>query len=184
MSDTTMYTQGNWKVARQTSDTSVTGKNVHKLEVPVLQFGTDYVLRQDEPNELILNNKTATGIDAKESIRYGYVDVDDVFKRIKGLKVPTAERPAVKTGVQTLVEVQHLYHAVNTVSGEEITLPALARLTVVVPSHCAANNDMLNDIVKRTIAGLFSTDQASDTALTSFARVEECAKGSLKPSNV
>lgn len=182
MSDTTMYTQGNWKVSRQTTDTQETGKLTRSLAVPVFHFGSDFALKSDEPKEAVIINKTADGIDPKESIRFGYTDVDNIYNRVNGLKVPTAERAAVASGVQTLVEVKHLYHAVNTVNGQEITLPALARITVVVPTHCAVTNDLLTDIVSRGISGLFNSNQ--NGAVTSANRVLECAKGQLKPADL
>lgn len=182
MSDTKMYTQGNWSVSRQTVDTIAPSTKTHSYAYPALDYVNDYAIKSDEPGESILINTTADGIDPKELIRYGYTDVDDVYKRVTGLKVPTAERAAMRDGVQTLVEVKHLYHAVNSVSGEEITLPAVARLTVVLPTHCAITNDVLNDIVGRVGAACFATSASSTP--TAFDRVEQCAKGQLKPTGL
>lgn len=182
MSDT-MYTQGNWEVTRQTKDTERTSGTANtpvKIEVPALQYNPDFILREDEPNEVIVYNQTADGIDAKESIRYGYTNVPDVYKRFPELKIPAAERAAANTGVQTLVEVKHLYHATNKVSGEEITLPASVRMVMVLPSHCAVTNAMLTDIVSRGIAAMYQCQTGGQ--VTNPNRIIDCTKGSLKPN--
>lgn len=174
MADKFPYTTGNWSVSRQTTDTTTT---THNYALPSMNWKADFVKREDEPNEAILVNKTASTLDPRESVRFGYTDVDDVYKRVSGLKVSASEKAAAPTGVQMLTEVKHIYHATNSVNGAELALPALCRITVVVPTHCAVTNDMIDDIVSRGVAAAF--EAANDTVPT---RIENCAKGNLVPT--
>lgn len=185
MSDTTMYTTGSWKVSRQTQDTAVTGKENHTISLPVVNFSKDYAIRSEETKQgstCVLTNTTGDRLGTTEVIRYGSTLVDDVYKRMPNFNVTPAQCSRTHNGKQVLCEVRHLYKAENTVSGEELYLPALARLTVVLPDHPSVTSAMLDDIVKRLNASLFCTSQ--DATVSTYDRLKECAKDQCRPEDL
>lgn len=164
------YTSGNWTVSDQYADTVSATKN---LAVPDLSYSADFVVAKDEPDEVIINNTTASDLAPHESIRYARSTVKDIYAGVQN--VDTGNASPVKRGVQVMVELATVYHAVNSVTGEEYDLPCKGRLVLRLPNASYVTEALAADLLKRTVSA------ATDTGAVTESRIVSMARGSLAP---
>lgn len=167
----TNYTSGNWTVSDNYTDTnSATPKNI---SVPDLDQATDYSQKSDEPDACVVVNTTAPDIQAREAIKFARSSVNNVYQGIKD--VDASNQTPSKKGVQVMVETTTIYTATNSVTGDEYHIPCKGRLVLRIPNQSFVTDDMVEDILKRTIAAAFAEGSTDES------RVVELARGQLAP---
>lgn len=166
------YTTSNWTVSSLYNDTIQASKNI---AVPDLDYAKDYKKSLDEPTEAAITNITGAEISSPEHIRIGATPVNNVYS---GTGTELAAMSPSKKGVQTLVEINETYRATNTVTGEEIDLPCKGRIVLRFPTHSSVTEDMISDLLMRTISASFATGQ------TNAKRQVQIARGSLLPDGL
>lgn len=95
-----------------------------------------------------------------------------------GTNVDIACMPAMKKGVQTLVEINEVYRATNSVTGQEIDLPCKGRIVLRFPTHSCVTDALVKDLLYRTIAASLNKGSVDAT------RQVEVARGSLLPDGI
>ena len=168
----TKYTIGNWSVSADTTDTDTTAKN---FAIPNLKFASDFTKTQDEPGQAIIANATGTGIESSESIRFACSTVNNVYANAG---VDVALQPPLKKGVQVMAEIKTTYHAENSVSGASVDLPCVGRVVLRFPTYSVVTDDLVEDLLKRTVASIFADGK------TDVSRVLDLARNSLLPDGM
>jgi hypothetical protein len=162
----TEYTSGNYTVNDDYVDTNVASPK--DISVPDLDFASDYALQSEEPNEVVMVNKTSASLSPKETIRYARSVVNNIYQNNKN--IASARQSPVKSGVQIMAEIETIYTAVNDVSGEEYDVPCKGRIVLRVPNSSFVTEDMLADILNRTIAAIFAGGSTDETMAVAMAR--------------
>lgn len=168
------YVVGNWTVSELTTDTITTAKNV---SVPDIDWAHDYVIQKDSNGtECILANVTGDTLVAPEVVRVVRNSIDDIYKNIK-VDVPNTARLPARKGVRTLVELNRVYQATNSVSGEEYLIPVRGWTALEMPTASLITSDAVDDLLKREIGVLF------DTGVTTPSLEVGIARGDLNPQS-
>lgn len=165
----TNYTIGDWTVSDMITDAVATPKNI---SVPDLSYAVDYKKILDEATEGKIANITGPDLMSHEDVRYARSDVNNVYA---GVSMDTALMLPQKKGVQVMCELTNTYRAVNAKTGNEYDLPCKGRIVLRFPAFTCVTDDLIKDLLVRTIATAF------DTGLTSVSRVTDMAMGSLLP---
>lgn len=166
------YTQHNWTVSSNTTDTLLTPKNI---SVPDLSYSKDYKKSMDEPQEAVITNTTGDTIVSAETVRFGCSPVKNIYT---GTKVDITEMHTQKSGVQVMVELNETYTGTNTVSGQEIALPCKGRIVLRFPTASCVTDAMIADLLVRTIASAYGTGS------TNASRIVQIARGALLPDGL
>lgn len=154
-------------------DTPVPGVTELKLPRAVVNFGTDYRVREDEPDHVVITNLTAPQ-GKPESYKFAYTDVADVYK---GTDIEPALRTQTKRGVQCLVRLDETWRVTDESDPTyEVALPVSAHLVLKIPNSDMITSEQVQYLVGRLISGLY------DTGSTELDRLTALLRGSLKPS--
>lgn len=163
------YTAGDWTVSKQYVDSVAATKNI---AIPDLSFASDYVIVSDEPNEVVIANKTGADLISHETIRFARSEVANIYQ---GVQTDSALVLPYKKGVQVMAEIQTSYKAVNGTSKAEYDVPVKGRIVLRVPTFGAVTDDMVADLVVRTISAAYATGSVN------ISRVTDLILGKLKP---
>lgn len=166
------YTQHNWTVSSNVTDTIQTSKNI---AVPDLDFANDYKKSLDEPNEAAITNTTGATITSPEHIRFGSTPVKNIYN---GVTTDVTAMHQTKSGVQVMVEISKNYSAVNKTTGQEVDLPCKGRIVLRFPTASCVSEELVKDLLSRTIASALATGG------TDAGRLVEIARGALLPDGL
>lgn len=163
------YTTGDWTVNRQIVDTIATPKNI---SVPNLSWTADYAKVLDSASEAKVANVTGADLLSHESVRFARSDVANIYQ---GVDVDSALMLSQKKGVQVMAELSNSYRAANSVTGNEYDLPCKGRIVLRVPAFSCVTEELITDLLVRTIACVFGTSAVNADRLMDIIR------GSLLP---
>lgn len=163
------YTIGDWTVSDMIADTITTRKNI---SVPDLDYAVDFKKVLDEATEGKVANITGPDLMSHEDVRFARSDVANVYS---GVSMDTALMLPQKKGVQVMCELTNTYRAVNAKTGNEYDLPCKGRVVLRFPAFTCVTDDLIQDLLVRTISTAFGT------GLTSASRITDMAMGSLLP---
>lgn len=166
------YTQHNWTVSSNTTDTIQSSKSV---AVPDLDYANDFKKSLDEPNEAAITNTTGDTITSSEHIRFGSTPVKNIYN---GVTTDVTAMHQTKAGVQVMVELSKNYTAVNSTTGQEVDLPCKGRIVLRFPTASCVSEELVKDLVSRTIASALATGK------TDAGRLVEIARGALLPDGL
>lgn len=154
-------------------DTPVPGVDELSLKRAVVNFGSDYRVREDEPDHCIVTNLTAPQ-GKPESFKFAYTEVADVYK---GTDIEPALRTQTKRGVQCLVRLDETWRVTDSEDPTfEVNLPVSAHLVLKIPNYDIITSEQVQYLVGRLISGLY------DSGSTNLDRLTALLRGSLKPS--
>ena len=171
------YTTGNWTVSDDYTDT-VTDQS--GLVMPILSYAKDYAKITNDTNEASIKNKTGANIASSEKIRFGSTVIKNVYS---GTNTDLSAQLPSKAGVQTLIELNEVYRAVNSVSGLEYEIPCTARLVMRIPTSQPVKNDIIVDLIERLIGALYD-DVNPGRSHTAMNTLFGLVKGALLPEGV
>lgn len=166
------YTQHNWTVSSNYNDTIQTSKNI---AVPDLDYAKDFKKSSDEPNEASITNITGDSIVSSEHIRIGSTPVKNIYS---GTTTDLSSMHNHKGGVQVMVELSETYTAANGVTGQEIDLPCKGRIVLRFPTASCVTEELVQDLLIRTIASALATKG------TDASRLVQIARGALLPDGL
>lgn len=157
-------------------DTTVTGKGeTISIAIPALNWGADFRVTVDEPDEVNLKNVT-TPLGLDETFRFGNNPIKNVYN---GSDIEPATRSQFIVGNKILVA--HREKWIVTDSAEptyQVILPFKSTLTFDVPRDPIVSVDDVEAAVYRTIAGLFDVTETGNT------RLRDIILGVLKPTSL
>lgn len=163
------YTTGDWTVSAQRTDTIATPKNIG---IPDLKWSVDYAKVIDGTTEAKVANVTGADLLSHESVRFARSDVANIYS---GVSVDSALQLSQKKGVQVMAEIDCSYKAANSVTGNEYDLPCKGRIVLRVPAFTCVTENLVTDLLIRTIASAFGTGAVNAD------RIMELIRGSLLP---
>lgn len=166
------YTQHNWTVSSNVKDTIQASKNI---AVPDLDFVNDFKKSVDEPNEAVITNTTGDTIVSSEHVRFGSTPVKNIYS---GGTTDVSAMHQSKAGVQVMVEINENYTATNSVTGQEVDLPCKGRIVLRFPTANCVNEQLVQDLLSRTIAAALATGE------TDAGRLVQIARGALLPDGL
>lgn len=124
------------------TDTNEATMNSYALNVP-----SNYALLEDEPNQVIIDNKTAP-LDQQELITYMAKPVNSVNTRA------TIQHPSgIKGGIQYVVKVEEVLSTVSTEDENfRVDEPITAYLTVRHPKSGNITSSTITTVVERLLS--------------------------------
>lgn len=157
------------------TDTAVTGGTEVKLTLPQLNYGADFRVTKDEPDEAIITNLTSP-IDQPERFRFAHNNVADVYRN-SGID-PTLYYPTRK-GTQILCQLTDIYKVTDSADANYLALlPVEAHLVVKIPNNDLITPDVVQALFSRMLAGLY------ETTATGNVRLKSVLRGALLPAEL
>lgn len=141
----------------------------------LVNFGADFKVKSDEPNEAIITNLTSPVV-YPERFRFSVSDVGNVYS---GTSIEPSLYSPTKRGTSLLVQLTETWKVTDESAPLlEIALPVSAHLVIKVPNHELVTPAQIQTLVGRLISGLFETGSTDNSRLSAMLR------GSLKPSDL
>ena len=157
------------------TDTAIVGNPVLNLLRGSVNFGADFRVKQESPNEVILVNLTSP-VDRPEKFRFSYSEVANIYS---GTDVDPSVYAPSKRGVSVLCQLTETLSVTDdTDPSYRVDLPISAHLVLKLPANENITATMLQTIFARMASGLYAT------GLTTTSRIDSMVRGSLKPSDV
>lgn len=157
------------------TDTAIPGVSSLKLERGLVNFGADFKVKSDEPNEVILTNLTSPVV-YPEKIRFSVSDVANVYT---GSSIEPSLYSPTKRGVSMLCQLTETWKVTDPAVPEmEIALPVSAHIVIKVPNHELVTPQQIEILVGRLVSSLY------ETGATEPKRLGALLRGSLKPSDI
>lgn len=159
------------------TDTAIAGATAPQITVPVLNYSTDFRVRQDEPNESIIANLTSP-ISQPERIRIAQQDVADVYRNT-GID-PTMYYQS-RRGTQVLLQLTDVFKVSDgTDASYEALLPISVHMVIKVPNNDLITSDICMNEVARLLGALYETNASGTTS----NRLSSMLRGALLPASL
>lgn len=158
------------------TDSGVQGVTSLSHDVTVLNFGKDFRVKSDEPNEAVITNITSP-IDRPETFRFAVSTVADVYR---GTGIEPAYRSPSTKGLSLVVQLADIlnYYDESIDDAKECYIPMQGHIVLKVPANEAITEQVVDKFVSRLIAGLYSTGTVNP------ARIKSMLRGSLIPTDM
>lgn len=157
------------------TDTPISGVSSLTLDRGLVNFGADFKVKSDEPDEVVVTNLTSP-VSFPEKFRFGASEVADVYKGA-GIE-PSLYAPS-RRGVSILGQVTEVWTVTDSVDASyQVALPVSAHLVIKVPQSDQITPAMVQALVGRLVSGLYETGSETTT------RIQAMLRGALKPSDV
>lgn len=162
-------------VALNHTDSAVDGVSTLSLDLDILNYGTDFVVVQDEPGEVILSNLTSP-VGKAEKIRMAYNVVKDVYK---SADIDSSLQVVSKRGSKLFGQLTQVYTVTDdTDTTYEKAIPMEAHIVMTIPDDEIVTDAMVYDLLTRSISMFLETGVSTDTRLKALRR------GALLPADV
>lgn len=156
------------------TDSSPTGATKVTIDIPSLNYGSDFRVMRDEPSEAVITNITSP-LDQPERLRWAHQDVSDVYRN-SGID-PTLYY-ATRKGTQVLVQLTDVFSVTDSADPTYLALlPISAHLVLRVPNNDLLSEDVLMTEVSRLIGGLYETSTGGTEP-----RLRGILRGALMPA--
>lgn len=156
-------------------DTAISGVSSLPFPRGLVNFGADWKVKVNEPEEAVLTNLTSP-TSYPEKLRVGVSDVADVYKGA-GLD-PGVYAPS-RRGISVLGQLTEVWTVTDSVDATyQVALPVSAHLVIKVPNNENVTPAMVQTLIGRLVSGLYETG-ATDTI-----RLSALLRGSLIPSDL
>lgn len=157
------------------TDTAIPGVTSMNLARGLLNFGADFRIKSDEPNEVIITNLTSPVV-YPERLRFSVNDVANVYT---GSSIEPSLFSPTKRGTSVLCQLTETWKVTDSEHPElEVALPISAHIVLKVPNNEMVTPAAIQTLLGRLISGLFETGSTTD------ARLGALLRGSLKPSDI
>lgn len=156
------------------SDTAVPDVSTLSLPRSILNFGHDFRVRSDEPQEAIITNLTSP-IGKSETFKFGCSEVKNIYQNTS---IDANVQSPSKRGVQVLVQLKDCWTISDSVLLTEYTVPVEGHIVLKIPSVDGITSSDIERFVGRLVSGLFETGSSDDT------RIESIFRGSLLPRDI
>lgn len=163
-------------IALNYTDSGVSGVTTLKKDIAILNFGSDYRVKQDDAGEAIIANITSP-IDRPETFRFSAAPVADVYK---GTGIDSGFYSPSRKGISLLCQLTDVYKYADPADStfKDQYLPISGHMVLKVPCNEALTADMISTFVGRLIAGLYASGNLDASRLKSMLR------GALLPTDM
>ena len=163
-------------IALNYTDSGVSGVTTLKKDIAILNFGSDYRVKQDDAGEAIIANITSP-IDRPETFRFSAAPVADVYK---GTGIDSGFYSPSRKGISLLCQLTDVYKYADSADStfKDQYLPISGHMVLKVPCNEALTADMISTFVGRLIAGLYASGNLDASRLKSMLR------GALLPTDM
>ena len=157
------------------TDTAISGVSSLTFPRGLTNFGADWKVKEQEPEEAIITNLTSP-LSFPEKMRFCSSEVADVYK---GAGIDPSLYAPSRRGVSVLGQVTEVWTVSDSADATyQVALPVSAHLVVKVPQNENITPAMVQMLIGRMISGLFETGKTDTTRLAALLR------GSLLPSDL
>lgn len=157
------------------TDTPITGVTSLNFKRGLVNYATDFKVKQETKDEVILTNITSP-LDRPENLRVGYSTVQDIYNNTD--IHPSVQAPS-RRGVSILCQLTNTLSRVDELHPESrVDLPISAHLVLKFPASASITAELLEEHMGRLISALYSTGK------TSPERIQSLIRGALTPSDV
>lgn len=162
-------------VEKNYTDSGVSGVSTLTKDLAILNYGVDFRVKKDEPDEVILTNLTSP-VDRPETIRISTSTIADIYK---GAGIDPAYNCASKKGISLLCQLNDVYRIVDSTDPTfDKRIPISGHIVLKVPCTELLTAADISTFIGRLVAGLFESGVNTPTRLTSLLR------GVLTPSDL
>lgn len=150
------------------------------LVIPSLSYATDFSVKTETANELVLTNVTSP-LDQPETLRMAIQNINNIYS---GTGIDPSVMSVSKRGVSLVVQLNDILRvsqsdAENTCCGESVMdFPISAHIVLKVPIVQYVDAETVLTVLKRNVAACFDTNGVTADRLNSMLR------GALKPSTM
>jgi hypothetical protein len=156
--------------------TDTTGGATHEISIPSVNFGADFRVASNEPDEIIITNLTSP-LGYAEVVRFQTKQLADIYANTS---VDKALYAASRKGRQIYIALNDIFRVVDSNDASfEMALPLSASLTVKFPQNAMITQSVIVALIERLVGLLFETD---DEAMS--PRIKALIRGSLKPKDL
>lgn len=149
----------------------------YKLSTQTSKIVDDYALKQDEPNDCQLTNKTAP-VDQPEVISYQSSTVKSFPKRVN-ITYPGPNSENVMYGVR----LDEILRGTSDNDSTIVDLPIVMNLSIKHPLNAAIDNETIHVLLARLVSTLYTEVKTGAAVYDSTnARFEDLMKSALKPT--
>lgn len=157
------------------TDTAISGVSSLNFQRGLVNFGADFKIKSDKPDEVWLTNLTSPVI-YPERYRISVSDVKNIYS---GSSIEPSLHAPTRTGTSLLVQLTEIQKVTDTEdTSYEVALPFSAHIVIKVPNNELVTPAVIETFVGRLISGLYETGDTGTTRLAAMLR------GSLKPSDL
>lgn len=146
------------------------------LSVPTLSYSTDFAVKSETANEVILTNTTSP-IDQPETVRFGIQNISNVYS---GTPIALESQSVTKRGIQVLVQLNDIMRVTPSESECQclpFDLPISSHHVIRVALNPNVTPDLIQTVILRNIALFY------DGAVNSN-RIGQLVRGALKPQSM
>jgi len=157
------------------TDTAISGVTSLNLPRGLVNFGADWKIKEQEPEEAIVTNLTSP-LSFPEKMRFSTSEVADVYK---GAGVDPSMYAPSRRGVSLLGQVTEVWTVTDSTDASyQVALPVSAHLVIKVPNNENITPAMVQTLLGRLVSGLYETGSTGTTRIAAMLR------GSLLPSDL
>jgi len=157
------------------TDTAISGVTELALPRGLVNFGADWRVRSEEPNEVIITNLTSP-IDRPEKFRFAMNDIKDIYRNAS--IDPTVYAPS-RRGASVLCQLIDTWTVIDPADPSyEVSLPVEGHIVLKIPANEMITAEMIMAFIGRLISGLFATGSLTGDRLNAMFR------GSLLPPDM
>jgi len=157
------------------TDTAISGVTSLALPRGLVNFGADWKIKEQEPEEAIVTNLTSP-LSFPEKMRFSTSEVTDVYK---GAGVDPSMYAPSRRGISLLGQVTEVWTVTDSADASyQVALPVSAHLVIKVPNNENITPAMVQTLLGRLVSGLYETGSTGTTRIAAMLR------GSLLPSDL
>lgn len=154
------------------TDTAIAGVTSLALARGLTNFKADFCVKQDEPGEAIITNKTSP-IDCPEKFRFASSVVKDIYQNTD---VDPSTRAASRRGTRILCQLSDVYSLTDSTDATFlVNLPIEGHIVLTLPNDSNITEAMLLAFIGRLVSGLF------ETGSTDASRLKSQLRGAMLP---
>lgn len=154
------------------SDSGIYPAIEKSLEIPSLNFTSDFVKKETKANEALLANLTSP-LGRAETVRFAYQRIANIYNNTG---IDPSVYAASKYGFSVLAQLNDILTVVDDTTGYRVDLPLSAHLVVKGPQNEAITGERLRTLVARLVALLYE-----QTADTPDSRLNSLIRGAVLP---
>lgn len=157
------------------TDTPISGVTELTIPIGLVNFGTDFRVRSNEPGEAVITNLTSP-IDRPEKYRFAMNEIKDIYRNTG---IDTTLYSPSRRGASVLCQLTDTWTVVDSADPSyEVALPIEGHIVLKMPANENITADMIKTFVGRLVSGLF------ETGTVTSGRIRSLFRGSLLPLDI
>lgn len=158
------------------SDTPISGVTTNPINLELVNFGADFVEKNDPKKGEVLITNVKAPVSAPEKFRFAISNVEDAYK---GSEIDPSSRSITKRGISVLVQHTIVLKETDTTDASySAYVPFKVHTVLTCPYVESLTADIAEKIFRRHAAGLYETGEHDS------GRIGQLIRGSLLPPDV